>query len=1036
MTQSSCESVPLPALQLYNLRSSLGSARSFFSFYTGSSSPSYVGPFGCSALCFQCIPLVENRPKDNYYAFDLIRNATPSSASIESISNTLFDNGHSVTIGEMAKLSGLVEVNNLQNSIIYMINTPTPVPLTLGHLVGVKGNRAHATLYFEIIEYPFELESLTTLVGVTSKTTLSVNGVGGVNLNTLLELQVSNIFDPVSLEYPFGLINGNLMQCDFRMDIYNGKATTASNLNYQLTIDLPMTVNIIVPSNYTSDIVVNSLTSTSFGAYTNIIDLWISDPNDSALVNGSRHYQANIDHPINRISFLDQGLNIHDYNDVILPGMDLFKPIQLPFIEPDHTSTLNQFNGYFNQDRNCFEFPFFVMKDKFEGPMDYHIVTASTSNLKYAELYAKFGPSSTINIVSENADLLPPLVVNVVAFPSNVVDYLSITNHTIGWDITIEDANGVIDIVVVVSSQYEPEYLISTLTCENNDRKNCIAKVRFELPATGKQTQDYFFSLALKDDLSNTATSQSAATFFSHEVTCGIDPFFKILNTSIESELRITVEYNTPVLDSIPPYISDLVVDVDSAYPYIFVNFTVCDNESGVRDTNTPTVYLSTLFGSMESTKSRYLSSVSSTFQTVYTVQNQTVYSAAFDRLSSIFTDPILFISIYGLMDNGLNLNGYTSSQLMDAQLQSNDQTIASSQFISHSINSIVIKYTIPDTEYGSLRSIDPESNTLDIYINPEFIDCPGEDLCKPYGTCDKTDVVQPVANITVDDGSALGLITIHQLRELDSNGVVVDSYDLGQKDLWTFKQTIDTNVLTNHYAGKVDGHSPATIDIYISVYNQTTNYEFAGINYTISPSSLKYSFRLTDYQFKSQLNTLQLVMEASIHSTNSSCSSQEIGGNATDVQWMKIKLDDKSIYARFLSRALIDDRVRTVTTSLVEPLPNDDDNTVANHDTSVSLIGINIPYFSWTASLDPDLSIITDYSPRENDINMLCRDTTSKVNYKLIGIIVGAAAVYLSIVAAATIITLRERRQRRDKANRQLKLHTMMANGQEDTLG
>ncbi|EAL62270.1 hypothetical protein DDB_G0290287 [Dictyostelium discoideum AX4] len=84
-----------------------------------------------------------------------------------------------------------------------------------------------------------------------------------------------------------------------------------------------------------------------------------------------------------------------------------------------------------------------------------------------------------------------------------------------------------------------------------------------------------------------------------------------------------------------------------------------------------------------------------------------------------------------------------------------------------------------------------------------------------------------------------------------------------------------------------------------------------------MNPSSIKYTIEISEYKFSSNLNQLQLVMTASlsVNKTNDICSNKEFSETSSgdDSNYLKIQIDDHSLYGRFIKRALIDSIPRPI---------------------------------------------------------------------------------------------------------------------------
>ncbi|KYQ89970.1 EGF-like domain-containing protein [Tieghemostelium lacteum] len=255
-------------------------------------------------------------------------------------------------------------------------------------------------------------------------------------------------------------------------------------------------------------------------------------------------------------------------------------------------------------------------------------------------------------------------------------------------------------------------------------------------------------------------------------------------------------------------------------------------------------------------------------------------------------------------------------------------------------------------------------------------------------------------------------LINILSLREIKLDGTIVADHKF---NVWYFRNlslprsTIQefqyTSGLTNN--GKV-----TNITVNIQYFTQAQTIVFANEALDMKPSTIKYKISLSHYEFTSNLNTLELMMTATFESNNiqSSCTSQEQGSlidNGTD--FVKLQLNENSLYARFVKRAIIDNRVQSISNTFY----NSTTTTVNVQEqtaTSISnLIGIKIPNYRFNALLDPDFSVLLDAKPVTSDSspNSICSISESKDSSKLskaqlAGIIIGA--VGFGIVAAVSI--------------------------------
>ncbi|KYQ92311.1 EGF-like domain-containing protein [Tieghemostelium lacteum] len=271
----------------------------------------------------------------------------------------------------------------------------------------------------------------------------------------------------------------------------------------------------------------------------------------------------------------------------------------------------------------------------------------------------------------------------------------------------------------------------------------------------------------------------------------------------------------------------------------------------------------------------------------------------------------------------------------------------------------------------------------------------------------------QPVVdndfNTTLPDGEIITLktlISVVSLLELDIDGKTVDSYFFSQ---WKYTNTTNhnqTSVLEYTYETNLTNSLQTNVQVIVQYYQSEETIFFANQKLQMLPSTLKYKIILSPYNFKHSVNTLRLVMNATIQSTTSnpvnSCSYQEYGSNSDDSEFIKLQVDTHSLYGRFIRRGIIDQRVRPIS------------NTVgtSNQSTTTSssnTIGINIPWYHLSVILDPDFSVLLDTNSASTKENSICNSLESSENntskltkVQIAGIIIGV--IGFSIVVASSV--------------------------------
>ncbi|KAN0049995.1 hypothetical protein ACTA71_003093 [Dictyostelium dimigraforme] len=334
--------------------------------------------------------------------------------------------------------------------------------------------------------------------------------------------------------------------------------------------------------------------------------------------------------------------------------------------------------------------------------------------------------------------------------------------------------------------------------------------------------------------------------------------------------------------------------------------------------------------------------------------------------------------------------------------------------------------YTLVIPADGSTTPTPTSTSTIPPTQKPK--QCPGSPVCggPSKGTCgsDLTcscippstglDCLSTISgsNGTVDpnaptvnfdyNGSYKSLIVIYSLKELDFNGNLVREFIFSN---WSFIQVDDDHFQFNTSIISGDDEDIKTnIVVKIVRYHEYKTITFANSNISIEPNTVKYSIDMDQYSFKSNLNTLQLLISASLETskTQDICSSSQFG-DTSDSSYIQVKIDNVILLGRFLKRSVIDGLISTITQTPINTIDN-------NFSNSKSFIAMEIPYYRREVSLDPNFSVLVDSrSATNDDPNSIC--TSSKKGLttpQLVGIIIGGAFFFVVVVILIGIILFR----------------------------
>ncbi|KAK5579526.1 hypothetical protein RB653_009210 [Dictyostelium firmibasis] len=261
-------------------------------------------------------------------------------------------------------------------------------------------------------------------------------------------------------------------------------------------------------------------------------------------------------------------------------------------------------------------------------------------------------------------------------------------------------------------------------------------------------------------------------------------------------------------------------------------------------------------------------------------------------------------------------------------------------------------------------------------------------------------------------------LISLVSLRELNFNSEEVKNHIFDQ---WIYTPI---NQFKNQYFTTI---SSTNITVTLEWFNQTTSIEFANQNLTMNPSTIKYTIEITNYPFVNKLNQLQLVMSASLTlNSNDICSLNQFGNTSTgdDSNYLKIQIENHSLYGRFIKRAIIDNIVKSINNVLLDSSLNVIDSSSSSIQ---SFIGITIPYYTKSIIVDPDFSVLIDSkSASDNDDSICTKNKSGLTTSQLAGIIIGSVGFAAVIIISSVYFVVRRRNQKKFEASVNKKMSEM----------
>ncbi|EAL63991.2 EGF-like domain-containing protein [Dictyostelium discoideum AX4] len=252
-----------------------------------------------------------------------------------------------------------------------------------------------------------------------------------------------------------------------------------------------------------------------------------------------------------------------------------------------------------------------------------------------------------------------------------------------------------------------------------------------------------------------------------------------------------------------------------------------------------------------------------------------------------------------------------------------------------------------------------------------------------------------------IQDYSFKSIVSLIGIREIDFNSKVVNEYYFEKWNLTKINN--ETNLYQTSIIvppTTIDGISTTTtyINTTLQWFTKETNISFANQSLIMNPSTIKYTISFSNYNFKNQLNQLELIMSASLLSskTNDICSGNEFGetNSIDNSNYLKIKVGDHSLYGRFIKRALIDGLPKSISNTILEKSEFNSLKTIDTTPHSDQLfIAISIPQYKEYVIIDPDFSLLIDHSKNSNSNNICTYSKSGLSSGQLAGIIIGSVA-------------------------------------------
>ncbi|KAN0018638.1 hypothetical protein ACTFIU_008566 [Dictyostelium citrinum] len=261
--------------------------------------------------------------------------------------------------------------------------------------------------------------------------------------------------------------------------------------------------------------------------------------------------------------------------------------------------------------------------------------------------------------------------------------------------------------------------------------------------------------------------------------------------------------------------------------------------------------------------------------------------------------------------------------------------------------------------------------------------------LKRNNNTSNNSTVNPSTGGTNITDNQVNFQIYFKNLFEIDFSGNIVNQYSLQSN--WTFNKTKDSQ---SNNIFKLVQTIQQSCEIIASIEEISTpkQYSFAGTTFTLDTGSIKLTISISNYYYKSNLNTLQLQLISSADNNENQetdCNSKEVSTNeinTSSFKYIKISKDNRVLQGRFINKILSDGRP----TYLSIDIKNESNSMIAT---------LNLPHFLNQSIIDPDFSVLL-----QTDFNSEC-DTKNDRKWLIpVAVIIPVIGVCCIVVVAYLI--------------------------------
>ncbi|EGC40605.1 hypothetical protein DICPUDRAFT_146524 [Dictyostelium purpureum] len=325
------------------------------------------------------------------------------------------------------------------------------------------------------------------------------------------------------------------------------------------------------------------------------------------------------------------------------------------------------------------------------------------------------------------------------------------------------------------------------------------------------------------------------------------------------------------------------------------------------------------------------------------------------------------------LIGGEITLNGWFGDIKNNPKLYIGNKEVTIKSITSDSIITTIEPGTAGQVQVNYTQNSLTWSGKIYPYISDK--QCPLR--CEEHGTCNKItgvckcnsgytgfDCSSPINNNgggeTEIDNNGTSIIknqdigysiSIDSVVELDLEGNSVSKINLTNN--WIFINKVGSTTTFKQNRNNEDETQALLTLIIEEVNDKDKDFTFAGNEFTVTKGGLKMSLSISNWLYKSNLNTLQVQMSSDASTVSSNgCkefaieSQSNINNIINNINYLKIIKNGNVLYSRFQDKILSDNRPTTVTAQLL-----------SKDETSVK-IALNLPHCE-DCLIDPDFSLL-----------------------------------------------------------------------------